>query len=77
MYVPTKVEDGGKLGYSAWGAFGMLVHDLSDIRNPKLIGRFYPQMEKGGLPFHTIDIARLNRGFVITNPEVQRAYLGD
>ena len=70
MYVPTKVEDGGKLGYSAWGAFGMLVHDLSDIRNPKLIGRFYPKMEKGGLPFHTIDIARLNRGFVITNPEV-------
>ncbi|TMH92860.1 MAG: hypothetical protein E6H47_03430, partial [Betaproteobacteria bacterium] len=38
MYVPKKVEDGGKLGYSAYGSFGMLIHDLSDIRNPKLLG---------------------------------------
>ena len=60
------IEDGGKIGYSAWGAFGMLVHDLSDIRNPKLIGQFKPKIEKGSLPFHTIDIVRLNRGFVIT-----------
>ena len=70
MYMPVKHEDGGRIGYSAWGAFGMLVHDLTDIRNPKLIGQFKPKMEKGSLPFHTIDIARLNRGFVITNPEV-------
>src|SRR5438034_1143046 len=34
MYVPTKVEDGGKLGYSAYGSFGMLIHELrvADIR---------------------------------------------
>ncbi len=41
MYVPKKAEDGGKLGYSAYGSFGMLIHDLSDIRNPKLVGRFW------------------------------------
>jgi len=70
MYVPKRVEDGGRYGYSAYGAFGMMVHDLSDISNPKLIGRFYPKMAAGSLPFHTIDIARLDRGFVITNPEV-------
>ncbi len=69
MYVPQRVEDGGKLGYSAYGSFGMLIHDLSDIRNPRLIGRFDPQKKPGAIPFHTIDIARLNRGFVIANPE--------
>src|SRR3954468_5797568 len=70
MYVPKKVEDGGRYGYSAWGAFGMMIHDLSDIRNPKLIGLHYPKMELGSLPFHTIDIVRLDRVFVISNPEV-------
>ena len=72
MYVPKKVEDGGKLGYSAYGSFGMLIHDLSDIRNPKLLGRFTPDYEytRGTvIAFHTIDVARLARGFVITNPE--------
>ena len=27
-------------------------------------------MELGAIPFHTIDVARLDRGFVIANPEV-------
>ncbi len=72
MYVPKKVEDGGKLGYSAYGSFGMLIHDLSDIRNPKLVGRFTPDYKytRGTvIAFHTVDVARLDRGFVITNPE--------
>ena len=70
MYVPRKVEDGGRYGYSAYSALGMMVHDLSDIANPKLVGRFYPKVELGAIPFHTIDVARLDRGFVISNPEV-------
>jgi hypothetical protein len=69
MYVPKKVEDGGRHGYSAYSALGMMIHDLSDIKNPKLIGRFYPKIDPGAIPFHTIDIVRLDRGFVITNPE--------
>lgn len=69
MYVPKKVEDGGKYGFSAYSALGMMIHDLSDIKNPKLIGRYYPLMKPGAIPFHTIDIVRLDRGFVITNPE--------
>jgi len=70
MYVPRRVEDGGRYGFSAYSAFGMMVHDLSDIRNPKLVGRFYPPMKPGAIPFHTVDVSRLDRGFVITNPEV-------
>jgi len=52
----------GKLGYSAYGSFGMLIHDLSDIRNPKLVGRFTPDYKhtRGTvIAFHTIDVARL------------------
>jgi hypothetical protein len=70
MYVPRRVEDGGRYGYSAYGSFGMVIHDLTDVRNPKLVSRFNPSLKAGAIPFHTIDIARLDRGFVITNPEV-------
>jgi hypothetical protein len=70
MYVPRKVEAGGRHGFSAYSAFGMMIHDLSEIQKPRLIGRFYPKMKPGAIPFHTIDIVRLDRGFVIANPEV-------
>jgi hypothetical protein len=71
MYVPVKLEDGGKLGYSSWGSFGMIIHDLTDIQNPRVVSRWLPPGQKpGAIHFHTIDIARLNRGFVIANPEV-------
>ncbi|HUR58644.1 MAG TPA: twin-arginine translocation signal domain-containing protein [Opitutaceae bacterium] len=70
VYVPRRVEDGGRYGYGAWGSFGMLIHDVSDVRNPKLVSRFNPTKKIGAIPFHTIDIARLDRGFVIANPEV-------
>ena len=70
-YVPRRVEDGGRYGYSAYGSFGVLIHDLSDIRNPKLVGRFRPEDAKpGAILFHTVDVSRLDRGFVIANPEV-------
>src|SRR6266571_3218496 len=40
MYVPKKVEDGGKLGFSAYGSFGMLIHvDVRDPAAPKAIAR--------------------------------------
>jgi hypothetical protein len=70
MYVPKRVEDGGKYGYSGFGSFGMFIHDLSDIRKPRVVGRFNPPKKIGAIPFHTIDIARLDRGFIIANPEV-------
>ncbi len=75
MYAPKKVEDGGKLGYSAYGSFGMLIHDLSDIRNPRLVGRFTPDTKytRGTvIAFHTIDVARLDRGFVRFRPRRAR-----
>jgi hypothetical protein len=37
--VPVRVEDGGTVGYGGWGHFGMYVHDLTDIRNPKILAR--------------------------------------
>jgi len=53
--VPRRIEDGGKLGYSGWGAFGFLVHDFSDIRRPKLLSQYRFQLENfGGIPYHTV-----------------------
>jgi hypothetical protein len=53
LYVPKRVEDGGDVGYGPWGHFGMLVHDFTDIRNPKLWGSCDPHSPHGGIPFHT------------------------
>ena len=40
LYVPKRIEDGGRYGYGTWSAFGFIIHDLTDIKNPKAIGRF-------------------------------------
>ena len=64
-----RVEDGERYAYSCWGSFGLLVHDLSDIRRPRLVGRYSPRTAPGAIPFHTVDVLNLTRGFVITSPE--------
>jgi hypothetical protein len=53
--VPVRVEDGGTVGYGGWGHFGMYVHDLSDIRNPKVYGKVAHPLEAiGGIPYHHV-----------------------
>ncbi|OZI26744.1 hypothetical protein CAL26_05335 [Bordetella genomosp. 9] len=53
--VPVRVEDGGTVGYGGWGHFGMYVHDLSDIRNPKVYGKVTHPLEAiGGIPYHHV-----------------------
>jgi hypothetical protein len=52
--VPTRVEDGGKIGYGGFGAFGMYVFDFSDITKPRVFGRVSYELEAmGGIPWHT------------------------
>jgi hypothetical protein len=52
--VPTRVEDGGTLGYGGFGAFGMYVMDLTDITKPKSLGKVqYEFNALGTIPFHT------------------------
>jgi hypothetical protein len=71
VYVPKKLEDGGNRGYGAWGANGLIIHDLSDPRHQKAIGQFEPpaQYSGMGIAFHTIWCGMLERGYVITNGE--------
>jgi hypothetical protein len=53
--VPRRVEDGGKVGYTGFGHFGLYVLDLSDIRNPKPIGHVQNEYETmGSIPYHTV-----------------------
>lgn len=68
--VPVNIEDGGRYGYSAFGALGMLVHDFSDPGNPRLAGRFDPPSEPGAIAMHTVDVTRIDtRGIVLIEPE--------
>ena len=71
LYVPRRIEDGGTQGYGTWSAFGFMVHDLSDIRKPRVIGRFDPAPAYGldGIPFHSMYLGMLNRGIIVTNSE--------
>jgi len=62
-------EEGGRYAYSCWGSFGLFIHDISDVRAPRLVGRFSPPRPPGAIPFHSVDILKLHRGFVVTTPE--------
>ena len=81
--VPVRVEDGGTVGYGGWGHFGMYVHDLSDIHNPKVYGKVTHPLEAiGGIPYHHVvpvnaDPARYPRlqNLVIAIPECARIRL--
>jgi len=68
--VPVNIEDGGRYGYSAFGALGMVIHDFSDPANPRLVARFDPPSQPGAIPMHTVDVTRIDsRGIVIVEPE--------
>jgi hypothetical protein len=71
--VPKRVEDGGTIGYGGWGQFGMYVHDLSDIRNPKVFGKFmHPLENMGGIPYHTMYPPVVERG----HPQLRNVVVG-
>jgi hypothetical protein len=69
FFVPQKVEDGGRYAYSTWGSFGFFIHDVSDPAKPELIGKFVPPYLPGGIQMYATDVNRLDRGFVVANPE--------
>ncbi|MFC1795639.1 LVIVD repeat-containing protein [Pseudomonadota bacterium] len=69
FYVPNRQETGGLYAYSAWGSFGVFIHDISDIKEPRLVGRFEAPYMPGAIAFHAVDASRLERGFIIGSPE--------
>lgn len=83
LYVPKRVEDGGAVGYGSWGHFGMLVHDFTDIRNPKLYATLDPISPPGGIPFHTTmplitdPSEKRNQNLLISDSEALETDCGD
>jgi hypothetical protein len=69
FYVPKKLEDGGRYSYSPWGSLGVFIHDLSNVDEPKLVGRFVADYKPGAIAFHAVDPSRADRGFIIAAPE--------
>jgi len=67
--VPENVEDGGRLGWGGWSALGVRVHDVSDPRKAREVGRWTSDETDPGISFHTVDVTRLNRGVVLVSPE--------
>lgn len=53
--IPKRLEEGGKMAFCGFGHFGMVLMDLADPKNPKVISQYRPAHETmGGIPFHTI-----------------------
>jgi len=77
--VPKRVEDGGKVGFGGFGHFGMVIFDLSDIKNPKPYSIANWQFETiGGIPHHTCYPIIAPRGhrlenIVVSIPEAHMA----
>ncbi len=72
MTVPKRVEDGGTIGYTGFGRFGMYIMDLTDISKPKVLGRAAAEEEGiGGIPYHSI--FPLNDDLIVTVPEAHMA----
>lgn len=69
FYVPKKIEDGGRYAYSPWGSLGVLVHDLENVAQPKLVGRFQADYKPGAIAFHAVDPSRVELGFILASPE--------
>lgn len=71
VYVPKTVEAGGRYGYGSWGGLGMVINDLGDPASPKMVSNWVPspRVSGRGLMVHTVDVTRLERGFVIVTPE--------
>jgi hypothetical protein len=71
FYVPERVEDGGRYGYSTWGSFGFKIFDVSDVARPKPVGEWRPEKYRPGrhIEFHGTNVSFLDREFVIVNPE--------
>jgi len=68
--VPVNIEDGGRYGYSAFGALGMIIHDFSRPESPQIVGRFDPPSKPGAIAMHTVDVTRIDtRGIVLVEPE--------
>ncbi len=68
-YVPKRVEDGGKYAYSTWGAFGFLIHDVSDPAHPKLVGQFRNVYKPGSIDFYNCNLSWLDQGIAIAHGE--------
>ena len=48
----------------------MVIHNLSNPEKPRIVSEWRPEPSVGPqIAVHTVDIARLSEGFVITNPE--------
>ncbi|MEC3947756.1 LVIVD repeat-containing protein [Sphingobium sp. HWE2-09] len=71
LYVPQRLESGGKLGFIGGGAFGLLIYDLTNLQAPRLLSEWRPTPYEPGpaIAAHTVDISRLDRGFVVLTPE--------
>jgi len=53
--VPKRIEDGGRYGFGAHGAFGFVTYDFADITKPKAAAQFlWDQETPGGIPYHTV-----------------------
>ena len=70
VYVPKRVEEGGRYCYAAYGSFGSIILDISDPTKPKQVSVWRPPYLPGTIPFHTVTPVWVdNRNLLIATAE--------
>jgi hypothetical protein len=68
LFLPKPVEKGGKIGFGAMGGLGVYVFDISDPKNPKILGHVNTPPSFAGTEFDNVDVSQYERtGYVVSN----------
>jgi hypothetical protein len=68
LFLPKPVEKGGEIGFGAMGGLGVYVFDISDPKNPKILGHVNTPPSFAGTEFDNVDVSQYERtGYVFSN----------
>ncbi|MQR00844.1 LVIVD repeat-containing protein [Glaciimonas soli] len=68
IFLPKPLENGGKIGFGAMGGLGLWSFDLSDPKQPKVMGNVNTAPSYAGTEFDNADVSQYARtGFVLTS----------
>ncbi len=68
IFLPKPLENGGKIGFGAMGGLGLWSFDLTDPKQPKVMGNVNTPPSYAGTEFDNADVSQYARtGFVLTS----------
>lgn len=68
LFLPKPVEKGGRIGFGAMGGLGLYVFDISNPKQPTILGHVNTPPHYAGTEFDNVEVSQYERtGYVFTN----------